>query len=173
MMHLFLGCGLRLAELNELKISDFDLKENKFVVLGKGNKERTCYLNTNAKEILQKYINYRKNNPIADKDIDAFLFISQWNKKISDREIRKIVKKTYEKAEIDETQYSVHTLRHSFATILYKSGVDIRLLQVLLGHSRIETTQIYTHLHNESLKNAMQGHPMSKFKINDALAYNC
>ena len=64
-------------------------------------------------------------------------------------------------------------LRHSFATILYKSGVDIRLLQVLLGHSRIETTQIYTHLHNESLMNAMQGHPMSKFKINDALAYNC
>ena len=172
-MHLFLGCGLRLAELNELKISDFDLKENKFVVLGKGNKERTCYLNANAKEILKKYINYRKNNPIADKDIDAFLFISQWNKKISDREIRKIVKKTYEKAEIDETQYSVHTLRHSFATILYKSGVDIRLLQVLLGHSRIETTQIYTHLHNESLMNAMQGHPMSKFKINDALAYNC
>ena len=173
MMHLFLGCGLRLAELNELKISDFDLKENKFVVLGKGNKERTCYLNANAKEILQKYINYRKNNPIADKDIDVFLFISQWNKKISDREIRKIVKKTYEKAEIDETQYSVHTLRHSFATILYKSGVDIRLLQVLLGHSRIETTQIYAHLHNESLMNAMQGHPMSKFKINDALAYNC
>lgn len=172
MMHLFLGCGLRLAELNELKISDFDFKENKFVVLGKGSKERTCYLNANAKEILQKYINYRKNNPIADKDIDAFLFISQWNKKISDREIRKIVKKTYEKAEIDETQYSVHTLRHSFATILYKSGVDIRLLQVLLGHSRIETTQIYTHLHNESLMNAMQGHPMSKFKINDALAYN-
>lgn len=173
MMHLFLGCGLRLAELNELKISDFDFKENKFVVLGKGSKERTCYLNANAKEILQKYINYRKNNPIADKDVDAFLFISQWNKKISDREIRKIVKKTYEKAEIDETQYSVHTLRHSFATILYKSGVDIRLLQVLLGHSRIETTQIYTHLHNESLMNAMQGHPMSKFKINDALAYNC
>lgn len=173
MIHLFLGCGLRLAELNELKISNFDLKENKFVVLGKGNKERTCYLNANAKEILQKYINYRKNNPIADKDIDAFLFISQWNRKISDREIRKIVKKTYEKAEIDETQYSVHTLRHSFATILYKSGVDIRLLQVLLGHSRIETTQIYAHLHNESLMNAMQGHPMSKFKINDALAYNC
>lgn len=173
MMHLFLGCGLRLAELNELKISDFDFKENKFVVLGKGSKERTCYLNANAKEILQKYINYRKDNPIADKDIDAFLFISQWNKKISDREIRKIVKKTYEKAEINENQYSVHTLRHSFATILYKSGVDIRLLQVLLGHSRIETTQIYTHLHNESLMNAMQGHPMSKFKINDALAYNC
>ena len=60
MMHLFLGCGLRLAELNELKISDFDFKENKFVVLGKGSKERTCYLNASAKEILQKYINYRK-----------------------------------------------------------------------------------------------------------------
>ena len=78
-----------------------------------------------------------------------------------------------EKAEIDETQYSVHSLRHSFATILYKSGVDIRLLQILLGHSRIETTQIYAHMHSESLMNAMQGHPMSHFKIKDALAFNC
>lgn len=173
MIHLFLGCGLRLAELNELKISDFDFKENKFVVLGKGQKERTCYINANIKEILQKYINYRKNNPIDDKDIDDCLFISQWNRKISDREIRKIIKKTYEKAEIDGTKYSVHSLRHSYATILYKSGVDIRLLQILLGHSRIETTQIYAHMHNESLMNAMQEHPMANFKIKDALAFNC
>ena len=107
---------------------------------------------------MQKYINYRKNNPLDDK-------------KISSRQIRKIVKKTYEKAEIDETQYSVHSLRHSFATILYKSGVDIRLLQILLGHSRIETTQIYAHMHSESLMNAMQGHPMSHFKIKDALTF--
>ena len=105
--------------------------------------------------------------------IDNFLFISQWNKKISSRQIRKIVKKTYEKAGIDETQYSVHSLRHSFATILYKSGVDIRLLQILLGHSRIETTQIYAHMHSEALMNAMQGHPMAHFKIEDALAFNC
>ena len=173
MLHLFLCCGLRLEELNEIKISDFDFNENKFIILGKGNKERTCYLNTNTKDALQKYINYRKNNPLDDKKIDNFLFISQWNKKISSRQIRKIVKKTYEKAEIDETQYSVHSLRHSFATILYKSGVDIRLLQILLGHSRIETTQIYAHMHSESLMNAMQGHPMSHFKIKDALAFNC
>lgn len=173
MLHLFLCCGLRLEELNEIKISDFDFNENKFIILGKGNKERTCYLNTNTKDALQKYINYRKNNPLDDKKIDNFLFISQWDKKISSRQIRKIVKKTYEKAEIDETQYSVHSLRHSFATILYKSGVDIRLLQILLGHSRIETTQIYAHMHSESLMNAMQGHPMSHFKIKDALAFNC
>lgn len=173
MLHLFLCCGLRLEELNEIKISDFDFNENKFIILGKGNKERTCYLNTNTKDALQKYINYRKNNPLDDKKLDNFLFISQWNKKISSRQIRKIVKKTYEKAEIDETQYSVHSLRHSFATILYKSGVDIRLLQILLGHSRIETTQIYAHMHSESLMNAMQGHPMSHFKIKDALAFNC
>lgn len=164
---------MRLEELNEIKISDFDFNENKFIILGKGNKERTCYLNTNTKDALQKYINYRKNNPLDDKKIDNFLFISQWNKKISSRQIRKIVKKTYEKAEIDETQYSVHSLRHSFATILYKSGVDIRLLQILLGHSRIETTQIYAHMHSESLMNAKQGHPMSHFKIKDALAFNC
>ena len=160
MIHLFLCCGLRLEELNEIKISDFDFKENKFVIFGKGSKERICYLNENTKEALRKYINYRKNNPLDDK-------------KISSRQIRKIVKKTYEKAGIDETQYSVHSLRHSFATILYKSGVDIRLLQILLGHSRIETTQIYAHMHSEALMNAMQGHPMAHFKIEDALAFNC
>ena len=69
MLHLFLCCGLRLEELNEIKISDFDFNENKFIILGKGNKERTCYLNTNTKYALQKYINYRKNNPLDDKKI--------------------------------------------------------------------------------------------------------
>ena len=149
-IHLFLNTGLRLSELCNLKLSDINLKENKFIVNGKGNKERYCYLNDSTKKTLQEYIELRENQ-IGSKDN----------------------KKENSDAGLDERQYGVHTLRHSFATILYKSGVDIRLLQVLLGHSRIETTQIYTHLHNESLKNAMQGHPMSKFKINDALAYNC
>ena len=91
---------------------------------------------------------------------------------LGEKQLKELIEED-EKAEIDETQYSVHSLRHSFATILYKSGVDIRLLQILLGHSRIETTQIYAHMHSESLMNAMQGHPMSHFKIKDALAFNC
>ena len=122
----------------------------------------------------QEYIELRENQ-IGSKDNkkeNDRLFISRQSAKISIRQVNRLVKKAYSDAGLDERQYGVHTLRHSFATILYKSGVDIRLLQVLLGHSRIETTQIYTNLHNESLMNAMQGHPMSKFKINDALAYN-
>lgn len=174
-IHLFLNTGLRLSELCNLKLSDINLKENKFIVNGKGNKERYCYLNNSTKKTLQEYIELRENQigSKGNKKENDWLFISRQSAKISIRQVNRLVKKAYSDAGLDERQYGVHTLRHSFATILYKSGVDIRLLQVLLGHSRIETTQIYTHLHNESLKNAMQGHPMSKFKINDALAYNC
>lgn len=171
MLNMFLGCGLRLSELKNLKISDIDFNENKFIVLGKGSKERTCYLNEKTREILKKYIVYRESNPISNKKINEFLFITQCNTLISERQIERIVKKTYKIAGIDENIYNVHSLRHSFATILYKSGVDIRLLQILLGHSRIETTQIYTHLHDTEVMNAMQNHPMSKFKVSDALAY--
>lgn len=94
---LFLNCGMRLAELIQINLTDIKLDEMTLRLRGKGNKERTCYLNTNTKDALQKYINYRKNNPLDDKKIDNFLFISQWNKKISSRQIRKIVKKLIKK----------------------------------------------------------------------------
>ena len=89
-----------------------------------------------------------ENNSINAESTDNkkendWLFISRQSAKISIRQVNRLVKKAYSDAGLDERQYGVHTLRHSFATILYKSGVDIRLLQVLLGHSRIETTQIY------------------------------
>lgn len=171
-IHLFLNCGLRLSELTNLKISDFNFKENTFVVLGKGNKERMCYLNKITKDVLQNYISLRENSKVKE-DIknSKWLFISYRSKQITKRQIDKIVKKAYRESGIDEKEYCVHTLRHSFATILYKSGVDIRMLQILLGHSRIETTQIYTHLHDKEVMNAMQNHPMSNFMQKDALAY--
>lgn len=172
-LHLFLCSGLRLSELADLKITDFNLKEKKFIVIGKGRKERTCYFNEKTKKILEKYIDHRKSNPVEDKKINSYLFLSQHKLKLSKRQIERIVKQAYIEAGLDENNYNVHSLRHSFATILYKSGVDIRLLQILLGHSRIETTQIYTHMYSEILMNAMQGHPMSHFKMEDALAFNC
>lgn len=142
-IHLFLNCGLRLSEFTNLKISDFNFKENTFVVLGKGNKERMCYLNKITQDVLQNYISLRENSKVKE-DIknSKWLFISYRSKQITKRQIDKIVKKAYRESEIDEKEYCVHTLRYSFATILYKSGVDIRMLQILLDHSRIETTQI-------------------------------
>lgn len=122
-----------MSELCNLKLSDINLKENKFIVNGKGNKERYCYLNDSTKKTLQEYIKLRENQ-IGSKDNkkeNDWLFISRQSAKISIRQVNRLVKKAYSDAGLDERQYGVHTLRHSFATILYKSGVDIRLLQVV------------------------------------------
>lgn len=168
---LFLNSGLRISELVNLKISDINLVNNTFLINGKGNKERTGYLNEEAKNILLKYLNLRNEIICPDKETSKYLFISTRKKKICDRQVRRIIKNGYIDCGIENDNYSVHTLRHTFATILYKSGTDIKILKELLGHSRIETTQIYTHLHNESVMRTMQEHPLSKFKMNDALAF--
>lgn len=81
------------------------------------------------------------------------------------------IKKSYKLAGIDESMYSVHTLRHTCATLMYKSGIDIRVIQEFLGHTEIDTTSIYLHTYNEDVKNAMLDFPLANFKIKDALAY--
>lgn len=85
--------------------------------------------------------------------------------------INKIVKRAYRKAELDENVYTVHTLRHTCATLLYRSGVNIKTIQELLGHVHIDTTEIYTHLDNQEVKDVMFEHPLAQFKMEDALAY--
>ena len=82
-----------------------------------------------------------------------------------------IVKRAYRKAELDENVYTVHTLRHTCATLLYRSGVNIKTIQELLGHVHIDTTEIYTHLDNQEVKDVMFEHPLAQFKMEDALAY--
>lgn len=72
---------------------------------------------------------------------------------------------------IDNEEYSVHTLRHTCATLMYKTGIDINTIKEVLGHIKIDTTEIYTHLHDEKVMKAMQEHPLSKFKIADALSF--
>lgn len=172
MLHLFLNCGLRISELQNLELNNLDLKNNKFTVVGKGNKERVCYLNDITRKALDKYLEIRNSKKIENKKEAKYLFIStQSDKKIYGRTIQKNIKKAYKLADLDYNEYSVHTLRHTFATLLHKSGVDIHLIQVLLGHSEIQTTQIYTHFYNEKVMNAMLNHPLSKFMQADALAY--
>lgn len=170
-IRIILNSGLRLSEVAGLNIDDLILSEDKFVVIGKGNKERTCYLNKPTKKAIEEYLKYRNNIKVDNKKDKDALFISTRNKRLSKRQIRTIVKETYKKAELDETQYATHTLRHTCATLLYRNGTDIKTIKELLGHVEIDTTEIYTHLYNKQVENAMLEHPMSNFMMADAVGY--
>ena len=170
-LHLFLNCGLRVSELKNLNISDFKFNNNTFIIFGKGNKERTGYLNNSTKEALENYLNIRKTiQPKSQKDKDA-LFLSNKRVRICTRAIELAIDKAYEKAGLDKKVYTVHTLRHTCATLMYKNGIDIKIIKEVLGHVRIDTAEIYTHLHNEDVMKAMFEHPLSQFKMADALMY--
>lgn len=171
MLHLFLNCGLRLSEIKNLNIKDISLTDNKFTIIGKGNKERTNYLNLKTKEALMKYLKIRDNFSKNNKNDDKTLFLTCYGYRISQFTINKIVKRAYRKANLDDKVYTVHTLRHTCATILYRAGVNIKTIQELLGHVQIDTTEIYTHLNDQEVKEVMLNHPLAQFKIADALAY--
>ena len=118
---------------------------------------------------MEYYLNIRKN---ITAETNA-LFLSNYNKRISATTIRRIVKIASLLANIDNKTYSVHTLRHTCATLLYRAGIHIKTIQAFLGHVRIDTSEIYTHLYNKDVEDAMLGHPLSKFKIANALAFVC
>jgi site-specific recombinase XerD len=169
---LCINCGLRVSEVANLNISDFNFSYNSFLIHGKGKKERTGYLNNHSRQALDKYLEIRKDlNPKNKKDNDR-LFLSNKKTKIDVSTIRRSIKKAYISIGLDENAYSVHTLRHTCATLLYKSGQDVKLIQEILGHSSINTTKIYTHLYDAEVENTMQEHPLSKFKIKNAMNYS-
>lgn len=170
-IHLCLHCGMRVSEVANLNISDFKLSEKKFIIFGKGNKERMGYLNNDTYDALMKYIEVRKNiipKNIKEKDK---LFITRKHKKIDVSTIRRYMKKAYIEAGINNDTYSVHTLRHTCATLLFKSGTDIKIIQEILGHSTVEVTKIYTHLYDKEVEKTLFEHPLSQFKYNDAIAF--
>ena len=143
---LFLNCGLRLSELININIKDIDFSNNKLNVIGKGNKERTIYLNNACIKAIKEYLAVRPKDSIKITSKDA-LFLSERRERISNRTVQYIVKEELRLAGIDQNKYSVHKLRHTAATLMYKYGnVDIRALQELLGHESISTTEIYTHV---------------------------
>lgn len=160
---LFLNCGMRLSELVGINIKDIDFNECKLNVIGKGNKERTIYLNKACMNAIDDYLNIRPNEKIQYNSKDA-LFLSERRERISNRTVQYIVKQELLKAGLDINKYSVHKLRHTAATLMYKYGnVDIRALQELLGHASISTTEIYTHVDNEQVRNAVESNPLSNF----------
>lgn len=160
---LFLNCGLRLSELVNIDINK--IKEDTLTVIGKGNKERTVYLNDACIRAIENYMRVRPNDSAIDKEA---LFLSSRNTRINKRTVELMVKKYLKNASIVDGKYTPHKLRHTAATLMYKYGnVDIRALQQILGHESVSTTQIYTHIDDEKLRQAVQSNPLSEEKENN------
>ena len=153
---LFLNCGLRISEL--IGLNRGDIHGDAVRVLGKGNKERTVYLNQACQEALAAYLAVRR--PISGRDQDA-LFLSGQNKRISRATVHSLVKKHLLAAGLDSSQYSSHKLRHTAATLMLQNGVDVKAVQEVLGHEHLNTTEIYTHIDNEALRVAARANPLS------------
>ena len=161
---LFLNCGLRLSELVGINLNDIDFSENKLTVIGKGNKERTIYLNHACITALKTYLSVRPKQGIKHDKLNSekALFLSERKERISRRTVQHIVYTKLSSAGLDPSKYSTHKLRHTAATLMYQYGeVDIRALQVLLGHESISTTEIYTHVDNEQVRNAIEKNPLA------------
>ncbi len=156
---LFLNCGMRVSELVGINISD--IREDTLVVTGKGNKERIVYLNQACIDAINDYMKVRPVDDVKDRNA---LFISKQNKRISVKTVQWLVKKYIKESNLDESKFSVHKLRHTAATIMYKYGdTDLRTLQEILGHEQLATTQIYTHIDDKERRKAAENNPLSKF----------
>ena len=156
---LFLSCGLRVSELVSLNLTD--VYEDHVRVLGKGNKERVVYFGEGCREALDDYLMVRNVDKVKENDKNA-LFISQKNCRFGVRGVQQMVEKKLLEAGLDPTRYSPHKLRHTAATLMLKNGVDTRALQEVLGHSNLNTTQIYTHLDNAALHEAAMANPIGR-----------
>ena len=158
---LFLNCGLRISELIGLNLSD--IREDHLRIVGKGNKERIVYLNDACIAALNDYLLVRRS--IATTERNA-LFLSARRTRISKSTVHNLVKTRLSQAGLDSSKYSSHKLRHTAATLMLHNGVDVRTLQELLGHEHLNTTQIYTHVVSDQLKEAAELSPLASLKPN-------
>ena len=159
---LFLNCGMRLSELVGINLTDIDRELRSLRVIGKGNKERVIYLNEACQKALRDYLQIRLSPKYENVQTKA-LFLSRLNKRISVKTVQWMVYKYLELAGLEAKKFSVHKLRHTAATLMYQSGnVDVRVLKDILGHEQLNTTQIYTHVSNENMRNAMEQNPLAK-----------
>lgn len=156
---LFMSCGMRVSELVSLNLSD--IYDDHLRVVGKGNKERMIYFAEGCREAIDDYLSVRDPEKIIPEDKNA-LFISRDYRRISVRGVQKMVDKKLLQAGLDASRYSPHKLRHTAATLMLKNGVDTRALQEVLGHSNLNTTQIYTHLDNAALHEAAMANPIGR-----------
>lgn len=165
---LFLNCGMRLSELVGINLSDIDRNLTKLTVTGKGSKMRVVYLNAACRAALGDYLTVRQlkatehGQPIIDKDA---LFLSSRRTRISNQMVQTLVYKYLDLAGLGGRGLSVHKLRHTAATLMYNEGeVDVLAIKDILGHEQLTTTQIYTHLSNKQLEDAVDYNPLAKIK---------
>lgn len=157
---LFLNCGMRLAELVSIDYNDIR-SDNTLTITGKGNKERTVYLNNACIDAIAAYMKVRPNEGVKDRA----LFLSARNQRISPRMVEIMVNKNLEKACLGGRGLSVHKLRHTAATLMYQHGnVDVLLLKEILGHENLGTTEIYTHITKEQTRKAIESNPLADNK---------
>ncbi len=161
MITLFLNCGMRVGELVGINLQDIDPELRSLRVLGKGNKERIIYLNEACRDALRGYLTVRRGEKYI-KCADRALFVTNRMSRISIQAVQVTIQKYLKMAGLESKHYSVHKLRHTAATLMYQSGeVDIRVLKDILGHEQLNTTQIYTHVSNRSMEEAMKHNPLS------------
>ncbi len=163
MITLFLNCGMRLSELVGISLSDIDPTLRSLRVVGKGSKERMIYLNEACKSAITEWMKVRTAmSEIKDKNA---LFVSSRGLRISNQTVQHVVYKYLEKAGLSNRKLSTHKLRHTAATLMYQEGgVDVRVLKEILGHEQLNTTQIYTHVSNAQIEDAMAQNPLAKKK---------
>lgn len=163
---LFLNCGMRLSELVGINLNDIDRELRSLRVVGKGNKERIVYLNDACRSALSRYLEVRGDNKYKSINTNA-LFISKQYKRISNKTVQWLVYKYLSLAGLDYKHYSTHKLRHTAATLMYQTGkVDVRVLKEILGHEQLNTTQIYTHVSNQGMQDAIDNNPLANIKSN-------
>ena len=156
MLELLFATGTRISELTSLTLSQINFEESIIKVMGKGKKERIIPIANNALNYLKVYIyNYRE---YLIKNTNDYVFLNKNGEKISRQGFFKILKKMAQDSGINKN-ISPHVLRHSFATYLLNNGVDLRVIQELLGHENLETTEIYSHLTSQKIKDDYDNHP--------------
>lgn len=158
---LFLNCGMRVSELVGINIEDVDAKFRSLTVTGKGNKQRIVYLNDACRIALADHMQERLGES-HKACMSHALFLSSREQRISVKTVQWLVYKYLDMAGLESKHYSVHKLRHTAATLMYQTGdVDVRVLKDILGHEQLNTTQIYTHVSNRSMEEAMSHNPLS------------
>lgn len=159
-LEMLYSTGVRVSEIINIKLRDVSIANKSINILGKGNKERIVYFGNKCFKLIELYLKKSYNN-LNINNLE-YLFLSKTGKKINDREIRKIVDDAAKIVNID-LKISPHVLRHTFATHMLNEGADLRSVQELLGHENLSTTQIYTHLTNEKIRNIyLNAHPRAR-----------
>ena len=160
---LFLNTGMRLSELVGVSIPDIDRELRSLRVIGKGNKERIIYLNDACRRAITEYLPVRQAQPAKQKGESA-LFLSSQGNRISVKTVQWLVGKYLGAAGLEYKHFSTHKLRHTAATLMYQSGqVDIRVLKEILGHEQLNTTQIYTHVSDAGMEEAVAANPLAGY----------